>query len=65
MGDISLCDFPGFDDNRDENHKACASLGLPVAVYYSDNKAIRAVLVVIDYDTITAGRGNELIRNIK
>jgi hypothetical protein len=52
--------LPGFNDTGPEPYKSFASLGLPLAVHTAKDRAIRAVLVVIEYDAIKMGRLEQL-----
>lgn len=57
--------MPGFNDTGPEPYKSFASLGLPLAVYTAMDQAIRAILVVIEYDAIKIGRLGKLAEAMK
>lgn len=51
----NFCDCPGFGDNRSENHAICTSLAVPLAINSVNH--VRAIIVVIEYDSFIVNRG--------
>lgn len=63
--DISFCDFPGFNESGDDFNVVCAALALPIAVHHAKDNAIKALLVVISWDSISELRGKTLLNTLK
>lgn len=52
---LVFCDCPGFIDTRTKEERICISINTQIAVSWA--KSIRAILVVIDYDSFFTDRG--------
>ncbi len=55
--DNNICwlDCPGFKDNRGKEHGVCVSVCTEMAIKMANS--IRSIVVVIDFEELTAGRG--------
>ncbi len=54
---ILYCDTNGFRDNRDYEERSCGSILRQATIYSA--KTIRAIIVVIDYNTLGVTRGDD------
>lgn len=52
--ELTYCDCPGFEDNRNNEEKICADIGTRIAV---KSLNVKALIVVISRAEFTAGRG--------
>ena len=59
MHDIVLCDNPGFIDTRGTSYEICTNLSIDRSIEVSKN--LKAIVLVIPYETFTSDRGSHLI----
>lgn len=55
--EFSFADVAGFEDNRDDEQSTCATLSVPFAARYADS--VRAIIVVLEYDTTSVNSGGK------
>ena len=60
---ITLCDCPGFDDTRGEDHEICTNLSVDRAVEKS--RSIRSIVAVIPAAAFLTDRANSVIDTIQ
>jgi energy-coupling factor transporter ATP-binding protein EcfA2 len=56
---VVLCDHPGFGDTRGSQYEICANLSMDRTIEVC--KALRAIVLVVPFDSITADRSSKFI----